>query len=87
MTASDVHVEPDHPTRKRFRRWLKFALLAAVLFPLFTETARGQTEVDGVLVLSADFELRRYNVHGIIEPRPEETAAACRCLTEFLVAD
>ncbi len=84
MPARDVHVETNHPTLKRHGRWLKFALLAAVLFPLFSETVSGQEEAEGVLVLSADFELRRYNVHGIIEARPEETAAACRCLKDAL---
>jgi hypothetical protein len=84
MTASGVHVQPNHPTLKRHGRCLKFALLAAVLLPLFTGTASGQGETEGVLVLSADFELRRYNIHGILEARPEETAAACRCLKNAL---
>ena len=61
---------------------LVFRLLAAFIYSLLSESAAAQADREGVLVLSADFELRQYTMHGIIEAKPEETALACRCLRD-----
>lgn len=61
---------------------LVVGLLAAFIYFLLSETAAGQGEPEGVLVLSANFELRQYTVHGLVEAKPEETALACRCLKD-----
>lgn len=58
------------------------ALVALVAYLVWTDAASGEEEA--LVILSTDFELRRYTAQGLVEPRPKETELACRCLGNSL---
>jgi hypothetical protein len=63
-------------------RVIVLVLVALVAYLVWTDTASGEEE--SLVILSTDFELRRYTAQGLIEARPQETELACRCLGNSL---
>ena len=63
-------------------RAIVLLLLALVAYFVWVDTAGGEEE--SVVILSTDFELRRYTAQGLIEARPRATEMACRCLGNSL---
>ena len=63
-------------------RAIILVLVALVAYLVWTDTASGEEET--LVILSTDFELRRYTAQGLIEARPQETELACRCLGNSL---
>ena len=63
-------------------RAIILVLVALVAYLVWTDTASGEEET--LVILSTDFELRRYTAQGLIEARPKETELACRCLGNSL---
>ena len=60
-------------------RVIVLALLALAAYLVWTDTASGGEE-ESVVILSTDFELRRYTAQGLVEARPRDAEMASRRL-------
>lgn len=79
-----IFVHPPFPHIRLHHPFRLFIIVVTLLFAYLLISDSAAAAADGVLVLSSDFEMKQYTAHGILESRPEESEAACRCLRQAL---